>query len=67
MYRLIGKDKNGKRVILDENIPDDFAAEHSAEDCGRVWRDYSDFKLEIILLFFLHTSKNRFFLPYSSL
>lgn len=48
MYRLIGKDKNGKRVILDENIPDDFAAEHSAEDCGRVWRDYSDFKLEKI-------------------
>lgn len=46
MFRLTGKDKNGKTVILDENIPDDFAAEHSAEDCGRVWSDYTDFELK---------------------
>lgn len=45
MYRLTGKDKNGRIVILDDNIPDDFAVEHSAEDCGRVWSDYTDFEL----------------------
>ena len=45
MYRLLAKDKNGKTVILDEKIPDDFASTHSAEDCGRVWPDYTDFKL----------------------
>lgn len=45
MYRLTGKDKNGRIVILDDSIPDDFAAEHSAEDCGRAWPDYTDFEL----------------------
>ena len=45
MYRLTGKDKDGKIVVLDENIPAGFAAEHSAEDCGRVWPDYTDFVL----------------------
>lgn len=45
MYQLMGKDKNGKTVIVDDKIPDDFAAEHSAEDCGRAWPDYTDFSL----------------------
>lgn len=49
MYQLIGKDKNGKTVIIDDKIPDDFAVEHSAEDCGRVWPDYTDFELRKIV------------------
>lgn len=48
MYRLTGKDKDGNTVVLDDQIPDDFAAQHDAAYCGQYHPNYTDFELQHI-------------------
>ena len=48
MFRLIGKKADGSETILDDQIPDDFAAIHDAEYCGQYYTGYESFRLESV-------------------
>lgn len=45
MYRLTGVDENGHRIILDDQLPDDWVAEHDAQYCAQYWTGFTDFEL----------------------
>lgn len=45
MYQLKAKNDSGEIVVLDNQIPDDFAEQHDATYCGQFWPKYTDFEL----------------------
>ena len=45
MYQLKAKNSSGEIVVLDNEIPDDFAEQHDAVYCGQFWPKYTDFEL----------------------
>lgn len=48
MYQLTGIDEQGNVVVLDSNIPDDFALKNTPEFCGQFYPKYKDFTLSKI-------------------
>lgn len=45
MYQLKAKNSSGEIVVLDNEIPDDFAEQHDAVYCGQFWPQYTNFEL----------------------
>ena len=45
MYMLTGKNEKEETVILDEKIPDSYAVNKTAEECGEFYPACHDFKL----------------------
>lgn len=45
MYMLTAKNEKDETVILDDKIPDYFAANHTPEQCGEYYPAYHDFVL----------------------